>query len=748
MRRLAAFCFAFAAGIFTAQYLLPARLMPYAALGCAALGALWALALREDWRRRALLIGVGAALALCWDWAYERYVVAPFEALAGTTDTLTLEVADYPDATDYGCRFEARIPGRGLYGRVVCYGGEALLHASPGSHVTGRFELRSAREVRGAEVTSFASRGVFALLYGRGEAECFAGNEGSLLYLPQRLARRLRDSVNSCFPERTRAFLNAILLGERYELSEEDAVRLRQAGLSHVTAVSGLHCAFLLSLLGFLIGRHRRRLLSAVAIPVLALYALMAGLTPSVVRACVMLVMLLLAPLFERESDPPTSLAFALFLILFVNPCAAKSISLQLSFAAMAGLIFLTPRLYERIGAKKRSRAVWFVLGSLSATAGALVFTAPLSAFYFNTLALVTPLSNLLCLWAASLTFATGLLAALAGLACPPLAQILAYLPHAGAWYLLTAARLLTKLPYHAISFTNSYLKYWLIYVYAMLGVCWAFKRGRLRWLTAFCLGALTLALTVWLNVQPMHGGSLHLTALDIGQGQSVVLYSKGKAALIDCGSSSYVDAGGVTADYLQSIGVDTLSCIVLSHYHSDHCDGLPALLARVKAERLLLPDIEEGDEGRARVLALAERCGVPVEYVRETMRGELGEAVLTVYPPAAEGEMNEECLAVVCTTGAFDALFTGDMDANTEYLLLATNPLPDVEVLMAGHHGSRWSTGGDLLAEVKPETAIVSCGAGNSYGHPHKEALWRLRDAGAEVYRTDLQGTIHIVVN
>ncbi len=756
MRRLATFCFAFAAGVFAAQYLLPHWLLLYAAGGCALLGALWAWSLRGDGRRRAAIVGAALALALVWDWAYVRFVFAPFEAMAGTQQELSLELADYPAETDYGCRAEVRILNRGLYGKAVYYGDSSLLALEPGTHFTGRVYVNSAATVHDTELTTFTSRGIYALLYARGAAETGAGRDGALRYLPQRAAHRLKCVVEESFPERTRAFMTAILLGDRYGLSEEDGTYLSEAGLYHVTAVSGLHCAFLLSLLGFLIGR-RQRLLSAVAIPVLVFYALMAGLTPSVVRACVMLALVLIAPLFGRESDPPTSLAFALFLLLLANPFAVKSISLQLSFAAIAGLIWLTPKLYDRIRAKKRSRAARFVLGSLAATAGALVFTAPLTAFYFGYLALVAPLSNLLCLWAASLTFASGLLAALLGMAFPPLARILAYLPlarilaylpHFGALYLLTAAKWLSGIPYHAIYFANSYLKIWLVYVYAMLGVCRFAKRGRLRWLMAGGLAAATLTLAVWLNIAPLHGGSLHVVALDVGQGQSVFLHSAGASALLDCGSSSYVDAGDVTADYLQSVGVSALDYVVLSHYHEDHCSGLPVLFSRIGVGRLVLPDIEEDDAVRAAVLALAERHGVPVSFVREKETLALGEAALTVYPPLADGDMNEECLAALCTTGDFDALFTADMDANTEYLLITSYRMPDVEVMMAGHHGSRWSTGGDLLAEVKPETVIVSCGLQNRYGHPNVETLRRLANAGAAVYRTDLQGNIHITVN
>lgn len=752
MRILATFCFAFAAGTFGAQYLLPHWLLPYAAAGFAVLGALWALALRGDWRRRALLVSIGLSLALVYDWAYVRHVQQPFEALAGTTDTLTLELADYPTPTEYGSRAEVYLLDRGLHGKAVYYGGEELSELEPGARLVARAEIRSAATIRESEVSTFTSRGVYALLYGRGEASVERGNEGALRYLPQRLAKRMRETVSAVFPERTAPFLNALLLGDRYELTEEDGANLSEAGLYHITAVSGLHCAFLVSLFGFLIGKHRGKLLSAVTIPVLVLYALIVGLTPSVARSCVMLAMGLIAPVFERENDGPTSLSLALFLLLLQNPFAAKSVSLQLSFAAMLGLILLTTRLYERIRARnekrRMSRGAWFVLGSLSATAGALVFTVPLSAYYFNLLVLVAPLSNLLCLWAASLTFALGLAAALLGFIWLLAARLLAYPPHWGALYLLTAAKCLAKLPYHAVYFSNAYLRLWLAYVYALFGACFLAKRGKLRFVSAGVLAAATLALTLWLNAAPLHGGALHITALDVGQGQSVALLSKGAAALVDCGTKSYGSAGSVAADYLRGAGVRRLDCVVLSHYHADHCNGLAALLARVKVDRLVLPDIEEGDEAREEVLALAARYGVPVSFVRKTEHIALGEAVLTVYPPIAEGEMNEEGLTVLCSTGHFDALFTGDMDADTEYRLIATESLPDIEVLMVGHHGSRYSTGGDLLAEVKPETGVISCGRGNSYGHPHKETLRRLASAGVEVYRTDLQGNIYITVN
>jgi competence protein ComEC len=197
-----------------------------------------------------------------------------------------------------------------------------------------------------------------------------------------------------------------------------------------VLAVSGMHCGFLLGLIRLLAGRHRRRLVAACAVGVLILYALLTGASPSVLRACVMLILLVAAPLFGRERDGPTSLAAALMLILLANPFAACSISLQLSFAAVAGILFLSPRLYRMLlGRRKRGKVFSLIAASFSATMGALIFTVPLSAFYFGTLVLISPVSNLLCLWAATAVFIGAMMSVLVSIICWPLAMALGWIP-------------------------------------------------------------------------------------------------------------------------------------------------------------------------------------------------------------------------------------------------------------------------------------------------------------------------------
>jgi len=477
------------------------------------------------------------------------------------------------------------------------------------------------------------------------------------------------------------------------------------------------------------LGRHRRRLVAACTIPLLVFYALLTGGSLSVVRACVMLALLLAAPLFRRDSDGVTSLTTALFLILLANPFAAASISLQLSFAAMAGILFLTPRLYAALsGGRTHGKVFSFIASGFSATMGALVFTVPISAVYFGTLVLVSPLSNLLCLWAASIVFVLGLAAVIAGFVIPPLGMVVAIIPRFFAQYILSAAGLLAEIPYHAVYFANPYLKYWLVLVYILFAVAWLrrAKSGR-PYIMAAGASILMLVLTAHLGAA-RYAAPLDVVVLDVGQGQSIVLASGGEFALVDCGSgSSWYGPGEIAAHQLTTMGCRKLDYLILTHFDDDHINGLDALMARIEVETILVP---------------AERPAA--EVIGEETRISFGAAQLTVYPPLGDEDDNERGLSVLASAGEQDLLITGDMSSATEKKLLETYDLPDIEILVAGHHGSKSSTSKDLLEAVTPEIACISVGS-NSYGHPTPETLWRLKEHNCTVYRTDLQGDIHL---
>jgi competence protein ComEC len=202
-----------------------------------------------------------------------------------------------------------------------------------------------------------------------------------------------------------------------------------------------------------------------------------------------------------------------------------------------------------------------------------------------------------------------------------------------------------------------------------------------------------------------------------------------------------------VAADYIQSLGRSSLDLLVLSHYHTDHANGIPQLLRRLTVKVIALPDVEEDSDLRQEILTLAEEQGIEVWFIREDTQILLGEErTITLYAPLGSGtDTNELGLTVLATAGAFDILVTGDMDEDVEQLLLSHAQLPEIELLVAGHHGSATSTSQALLETVTPELAAISVGENNLYGHPAQETLERLDWYEAKIYRTDLQGTVKI---
>ena len=301
----------------------------------------------------------------------------------------------------------------------------------------------------------------------------------------------------------------------------------------------------------------------------------------------------------------------------------------------------------------------------------------------------------------------------------------------------------LARVPFACLTTGSAYYVAWLVFLYVLiaLGLLW---RGPRRALVPVCGAACTLCAAMLCTALTFRAGPLTAAVLDVGQGSSAVLRLGGAVVMVDCGGDSYQNPGDVAADYLSDQGVGRVDLLVLTHYHDDHANGIPRLLERVEAGALAVPDVEPDSPLRAEILALAEERGIPVRFIREDVRltgG--GDLSLTLFAPFAQGETNEEGLTVLASVGDFDLLITGDMDGEVEQLLLDQTQLPDLELLVAGHHGSKYSTTQALLDALRPEEAVISVGADNLYGHPAPETLDRLESAGVRVWRTDCNGTV-----
>ena len=212
---------------------------------------------------------------------------------------------------------------------------------------------------------------------------------------------------------------------------------------------------------------------------------------------------------------------------------------------------------------------------------------------------------------------------------------------------------------------------------------------------------------------------------------------------MVDCGGDYTDEIGEKAARTLLMQGEERLDVLLLTHYDLDHSGGVEQLLSRIPVGQILLPDIRDEEGDRERILGVAEKYKVGVCFVSQDTQVDFSGGKLLAFAPP-RGEEENTGLSALMSVEEYDILITGDMNHRGEQKLLALHDLSQIEILVAGHHGSKYSTSRELLQKIQPQIVLISVGE-NSYGHPAAELLERIDEVGAVVYRTDMDGEITI---
>ena len=747
MRKLAWFAFPFggAAAIYVA---IQDPLWGFL-LGMLCAGVFAALLLKKKAQNPAAIAALGLAVGLLWSASYDLWFMAPVRALDGETASFTALLRDDLQPTDHGSQVYADAEIDGQSCRLLLY-----LEDMPNARAGDRVELSAQLSLPGGEDLDlyYRSVGVDLIAYARPGETVIPADRLTLKTLPLLLRRAVKDRIGELYPADTEPFVRALIIGDRSGLSFSQKNALSVSGIAHTVAISGMHIAVLMGLVMLLCGR-RPGLCAAIGIPVIVVFTLMVGAVPSVMRAAVMQIILLLAPVLRRENDPPSSLAAAMLVILIPNPWTVANLSFQLSFASMAGILLLSGRINRRLavpGVMQRAMRVpvlrqltKYVTGTVASTLGAVCFTVPLISWQFGNVSLMSLLTNLLTLWAVTLVFQGSLIACLVSLIWLWPAKLLAGVLSILVRYILGVAGLITRLPTAAVYTDNVYIILWLAFIYVLLLAF--FLMGRKHILSYGCVAVMSLCFCVFLGYFDGADQDLRMTMLDVGQGQCLVFQDSGVTLLYDCGGDSAAQAGETASRYLLSQGIGRVDVLVLSHYDMDHAGGVCHLMERTPVELLYLPDVPCETDVRQEIEETAARYHTDIYYVTEDQLLSIGESRVRIYAPVTVTKANDSSLALLYSQGSYDILATGDMSTSAERMLLTEYDLPNIEILVAGHHGAKTSTCDTLLEQTRPETVLISVGEDNRYGHPAQETVDRIEAFGAEILRTDLCGNITI---
>lgn len=548
----------------------------------------------------------------------------------------------------------------------------------------------------------------------------------------RRLARRLFERPQV----RDRpgiAVVRALLMGEAEALPERWQRALRRTGLAHLIAVSGFNVSLVAAMAGAAGAALPRRARLASAAAAVALYAVLVGPAPSVLRAGAMGLLALAGLALERAPRALQTLAVSTVGLLLFEPALIDDPGFRLSVAATAGLLTIAPRWASLRSAAWPRPLALAVAASLAAQAAAL----PWSVATFGELSPLAPLWNLLATPWAALALVAG--AAWTALACvaPGAAAVVAPWLDPLAWPLEGLARLPPS-SWISVACPGGVAAG----VAAALPLVALGEGGR-----SLRAGLLALLLALVGGHGPAPPARFEALFVDVGQGDAALLDDGEVAILVDGGGAPGRDLGGrLLRPILADRGRTRVALAVLSHADSDHCLGLLDLAALVPIDQLWVP---AGLDADACVEALGRRIRGGATAVAAGERRRIGRFTLEVlHPDLAErvGDDNARSLALAVTAGGRRLLFTGDLDGATERRLAGRiAPGLRADLLKVAHHGSARSSDAEFLDAVSPRLAVVSAGVRNAYGHPAAETLGRLGDVAPVVLRTDRDGAVRV---
>lgn len=562
-------------------------------------------------------------------------------------------------------------------------------------------------------------------------------------------------------PEKQQQLLKGLAFGDKTQISGRDRSILSQTGVAHVFAVSGLHLGFVigfvllaLRLVGMAV-RLPKALQLAVVMAATLFYAAVCGFTFSVIRAAVMGCGAVAAVIYNENYNSGLALVYAAFVCVLLQPLAFVEVGFILSFLATFALLF-TYRIWRGL---VKSKAAATVLA-------AQLMTAPVVAYCFNVLTLsgllISPLVTFMAGFVVVFGF-LGLLFSFIGLS-----SFFLYIAGFGSEAIFWLCERAAALPASHLAVVKPVVLEVILYYVLLIAAYYFFahftaKRrggkscGVIAGRRKGAVGLLCLALAFVVLLLPtfIREDDFSVNFIDVGQGDCILVSYDGHYALIDGGGSPYnvTDIGEyVVLPYLRALGIDELDYCINTHPDADHIGGLLAVADQLQVDNLLLHQQYGENDLQARLLALAESRQVQVDFADAGDVFWLGDKVkLTVLSPEAEedfadGDVNDGSVVTLVSYGDFDVLLTGDLQGDNQQELLACDvDWSEIEVLQIPHHGSRNSYDEEWYGEFAPEAVAISVGKDNSYGHPYQEVVKYWQNRGAQVWRTDIDGSLMI---
>lgn len=567
----------------------------------------------------------------------------------------------------------------------------------------------------------------------------------------------VRKSLDSKFKEfyseEAALLLRGLLLADRSEIDYETREKFVNSGVIHVLAVSGLHVGYIILIFLFVFGRMNIYLKYILTVAGLLFFVILTGSPPSVFRATVMAIILIVSEWSNRNYNVFNSLAIAALILLVLNPNELFNPGFQLSFSAVLSILIIYPRLKNIIDNYiVKNNFLKYVLLFGSVSLAAQIGTLPFTLMYFHKLSIISLFANL---------FVIPLIGFIVGLGIAT--TILAYLSFWTASVFAASNQLFIDILYTIVNFSGnlsfsylyipqfSYLD--MIIFYLFISILFFVKSQKLfpKFLIITLAFFNIMVFASLDDIKLLKDNELTVLMIDVGQGDGILVqFPDGKIGLIDAGNASQNFDNGMRTIYpvMRTLSIDKIDIGFVSHLDSDHYKGFESLIKNNLVGQIIKPEIDSTLKKDIEFENLLKEHNIPFEYYSHSSFI-LGNAKLYFLNDTSDAEYdlldsNDKSGIIKIVHGENTFLFVGDAEKKAEKLLIQNySEFLKSDVLKVGHHGSRTSSTLEFVEKVKPKFALISAGVENKFNHPAPDVISRYDMIGANLLRTDQSGAI-----
>jgi len=578
----------------------------------------------------------------------------------------------------------------------------------------------------------------------------YLGDDLSFSSALARMRTKVHTVLDGILPANESGIMKAMLTGDREDIPEDGYQLYTESGVVHILCISGLHMSLLALYVSVFVEKvlKRSRRVSAMVTMLVSIgFLIFTGFTPSAVRAVTMICVMMAGRILFRIHDRLNEIAVAALLILMIEPLYLFHIGFQLSFITVLGLCIAAEKM-ERKRNADRTLPDW-LKESLRFSIYASLFSFPLAAYHFYSVSLVGILANLVIIPLSGILLGAGILSAVLGMIWQPLGVFAAGSVYGILQIFEMTCTFLRKLPFsYVLTGRPSELALLLCYVLLFFWLKAGERKGGWKPTVLLCLA---LWCTIFEN--QLFRRETTIAFPDVGQGDAAVISTwDGKTYLIDGGGAYGREFGRnvgktILLPYLKYLGRGSIDGAFLSHPDTDHMTGMLELFEEIPVNAFYVADYPYSvTENLLFLKEMLEKYPTKLYTVDDTTISP-DETWECLYPLQGivfgDGEDNHGSMVLKYRCNGTEILFTGDITAEGERILLDRGTDLSADILKVSHHGSKYSSSTEFLEKTDAEAAIVSCGKNNIYGHPHEETLERLKQSQIKIYRTDEDGTV-----